>query len=316
MSFKKVAAVSSIISLFIIVLMIIFKDVKSELFTVLSIALGSTIFFAILYYSYTKEAVKEEKISTKYKYIFFAISIPILIFAVDATEESEGFVKEFVRVLLALEVFYLIFSWVFKEWKNIQKLKNEKAMAELSLLKEQINPHFFFNTLNNLYSLINKDSAAAQEYVLKLSDLMRFTIYDSEKESVLLKEEIKYLTNFIDLQTSRYHKDIDVNFVKRVENLDAKVAPLLFIILLENAFKHGVENATENAFIHVELIEKGNKINFSVKNNFETEQSSENKGFGLKNLKDRLDLLYPNRYTLTRNIENEVYSANLEILKK
>ena len=183
------------------------------------------------------------------------------------------------------------------------------------LLKNQINPHFFFNTLNNLYSLIKKDADAAQDYVLKLSDLMRFTIYDSGKESVKLKDEIDYLINFIDLQTARYHKNIDINFEKNINNSDSSIAPLLFINLLENAFKHGVEKATENAFVHINLIQDDKKISFTVKNNYDAEESSENIGIGLKNLKDRLNLLYPNKHQLCDNIEENIYSTTLEIYK-
>lgn len=313
MTLKKVTKVSITISIALIVLMVIFRHAKSELFTVLSVSLGGTIFFTLLYYLFTTEKIKENSSFTTYKYIFYAVSIPLLIFGVDATTETDGFLKNAVRILLAIEIFFLVFSWVFKEWKAIQTLKNEKTKAELSLLKEQINPHFFFNTLNNLYSLIKKDADAAQEYVLKLSDLMRFTIYDSGKDSVLLEDEINYLTNFIDLQTSRYHKDIDVSFTKNIENSGTKIAPLLLIILLENAFKHGIENATENAFIHLELTENKDKISFTVNNNFDVSQPLENKGIGLKNLKDRLILLYLNKHELTYTIKDDVYSATLEV---
>ena len=183
----------------------------------------------------------------------------------------------------------------------------------MMLLKNQINPHFFFNTLNNLYSLIKKDADAAQDYVLKLSDLMRFTIYDSGKPNVKLSDEIDYLINFIDLQTSRYHKEIDINFEKKIQNSEATIVPLLFINLLENAFKHGVEKATEDAFVHIQLIENDEKISFTVKNNYETDNTSEPKGIGLTNLKNRLNLIYPNAHRLSYNIEDDVYSATLEI---
>ncbi|WBX72505.1 sensor histidine kinase [Tenacibaculum retecalamus] len=163
---------------------------------------------------------------------------------------------------------------------------------------------------------MKKDADAAQDYVLKLSDLMRFTIYDSGKESVLLKDEISYLINFIDLQTARYHKDIDVNFEKEIENANTEIAPLLFIILLENAFKHGVEKATDNAFVHLKLIEDNNKIQFTVKNNYEAEETGKRIGIGLKNLKERLNLLYPNSHQLINNINQNIYSTTLEIYKK
>ena len=239
-----------------------------------------------------------------------------MIYGVEITRDTDGVLKNLVRITLAIIIFYLIFSWLFKYRKGIQKLKSDKLEAELMLLKNQINPHFFFNTLNNLYALIKKDPDMAQDYVLKLSDLMRFTIYDSGKENVKLKEEIDYLINFIDLQTSRYHKDIDINFEKSINNPDANIAPLLFINLLENAFKHGVEKATDNAFIHIKLVEENDKICFSISNNYEKEEALNNGGIGLKNLKDRLNLLYPEAYQLTHQIVEGTYTATLEINKK
>lgn len=313
MTHKKLFKITSVLSGIIILLMIFFRNAQSEIFTLLSLALGGVIFYAVLYYSFNTERVKFGTSNTTIKYIFFGISIPLLLYGVELTRETDGFLKETVRIALALELFYLVFSWIFKYRKSIQKLKSDKLEAELMLLKNQINPHFFFNTLNNLYALIKKDADAAQDYVLKLSDLMRFTIYDSGKEKVKLSNEIDYLINFIDLQTSRYHKEIDINFEKKIQNSDATVAPLLFINLLENAFKHGVEKATGDTFVHIELTQDDQKIHFSIKNNYETEDHSENNGIGLANLKDRLNLIYPNAHQLTQSIDNNTYTATLEI---
>ncbi|MEP4534447.1 MAG: histidine kinase [Cyclobacteriaceae bacterium] len=314
MTHKKLFKLSAILSGIIIVLMLILRNAQSEIFTVLSSALGLVIFYNLLYYLFQTEKIKFGASNLRLKYLFLGISIPLLIFAIDVTTDlNGGFLKNGARILLAIEIAYLIFYWTYEYRKSIQKLKKDKLEAELMLLKNQINPHFFFNTLNNLYSLIKKDTDAAQDYVLKLSDLMRFTIYDSGKESVKLKDEVSYLINFIDLQTARYHKDIDVNFEKTIKNSDTSVAPLLFIILLENAFKHGVERATENAFVHIKLIEDESKVSFAVKNNYDADESLENKGIGLKNLKDRLNLLYPNTHKLHNSIEENIYSATLEI---
>jgi sensor histidine kinase YesM len=317
MTHKKLFQTVTILSGIIIILMVILRNAKSEIFTVLSVSLGSIIFYTLLYYLFQTEKIKFGTTNLLLKYLFLGISIPLLIFGVDATSDSgEGFWRHALRVLLAIEIAYLIFYWVYKYKKSIEKLKKDKLEAELMLLKNQINPHFFFNTLNNLYALIKKDADAAQDYVLKLSDLMRFTIYDSGKENVQLKDEMHYLINFIDLQTARYHKDIDVNFEKSIKNSETKVAPLLFIILLENAFKHGIEKATESAFVHLKLIEDDDKISFTVKNNFDPNESFTSAGIGLKNLKDRLNLLYPNKHQLSNHIENDIYSATLELYKK
>jgi len=218
--------------------------------------------------------------------------------------------------IITLLFFYVIVSWFFKQWKNIQTLKKDKSIAELTLLKNQINPHFFFNTLNNLYSLIKNDPDTAQEYVLKLSDMMRFTIYKGKEEMVSLQEEVNYLTNFIELQTARYHKKIDVDFQQSIENSETAIPPLLFIILLENAFKHGVESLVDNAFIQIELRENHSKIIFSIKNNFDSNELSKTIGIGLKNLKNRLNLLYPNAHYFNYENDDNTYIAKLELYKK
>ncbi len=316
MTHKKLFKPAAILSGIIIALMVVLRNTQSEIFTMLSASLGLVVFYTLLFYLFQTEKIKFGASNPIVKYLFYGISIPLLIYGVEVTAGTDGFLKNAVRILLAIEIAYLIFYWIYKYRKGIQKLKNDKLEAELMLLKNQINPHFFFNTLNNLYSLIKKDADAAQDYVLKLSDLMRFTIYDSGKENVKLKDEIDYLINFIELQTARYHKEIDVNFEKTIKNSEVMVAPLLFIILLENAFKHGVEKATEEAFVHIKLIEDDNKISFNVKNNFDEEEPSGNSGIGLKNLKDRLNLLYSNSHQLSHNIKDGIYSTTLELYKK
>jgi len=218
--------------------------------------------------------------------------------------------------LLALLIGYIIFSWIFGEWRKIQRLKNEKARAELALLKNQINPHFFFNTLNNLYSLIKRDPDTAQEYVLKLSDMMRFTITGGLEETVSLQEEVKYLNDFLDLQISRYHKDIDIRFDISISDYNYRIPPLLLIILLENAFKHGVEKMVEGPFVHIRLVEHEELISFAIKNNYDADVFGVSTGIGLVNLQSRLDLLYPDdRHSLDLKRENEIFSAHLEIYK-
>lgn len=328
MTLKRRFYITSSIATIIAVLSFIFKDAQSEIPIVLNILLGGTILYILFFYLLETGILKTNWLKPFYKNILYVSIIFILIYSItlankiDDNENSFWVVNyniwlvDVLVALLASFIFYIVFSWFFERWKAIQMLKDKKTKAELSLLKNQINPHFFFNTLNNLYSLIKKDADAAQDYVLKLSDLMRFTIYDGGKESVLLKDEITYLINFIDLQTARYHKDIDVNFEKTVKNTNSEIAPLLLIILLENAFKHGVEKATENAFVQIRLIEDDNKLHFTIKNNYEVEEASKNIGIGLKNLKDRLNLLYPNKHQLFHNIEDKVYSTTLEIYKK
>jgi LytS/YehU family sensor histidine kinase len=208
--------------------------------------------------------------------------------------------------LLGLGIFWLVRQLIF-----ISTLKNEKAKAELMLLKSQVSPHFFFNMLNNLYGLVAKDAQKAQKLILKLSDMMRYSIYEGEKETVIFQEEISFLKNYIELHKMRYHKEIIVDFNCDVDK-NQKVVPLLFIILLENAFKHGVENLRKNAYIKMNLSTSQNEIRFVIENNYEKDENQS--GIGLKNLKRRLELVYPNQHVLTFSVTENVYKVQL-ILK-
>lgn len=235
----------------------------------------------------------------------------IIVFFNDTFGKLEGFV-EFIAFYFII-VFVSVAYWLFKQIRSIIRLKNEKAKTELMHLKSQVNPHFFFNMLNNLYGLVDKDSKKAQELILKLSEMMRYSIYEGDKETVLLSEEIRYLENYIELHEMRYHKAIDVQFNIELNDTNHGIMPLLFIILLENAFKHGVENLRDNAYVHINLIAKNNTIEFEIENNFDASEETHEAGIGLNNLKRRLELVYPKKHTLTLSKEATIYNAKLNI---
>ena len=222
--------------------------------------------------------------------------------------------EDFPFIIFFIPIPILIIVWIFEQWRWIQNLKSEKSQAELSLLRLQINPHFFFNTLNNLYALTIKQSEKAPEVILKLSDMMRYTIYEGEKEWVTLHDEIEYLENYIELHKIRYKKSVDIQFEKDIDT-NLQIAPLLFIILLENAFKHGIETLTENAYIHMHLKEDEAYIYFEIENNFDPKEMSNSTGIGLKNLQKRLSLLYPKKHTLVIDKTINTYKTTLKILK-
>lgn len=203
--------------------------------------------------------------------------------------------------------------WLIWQIRSLVRLKNEKAKTELLHLQSQVNPHFFFNTLNNLYGLIESDPKKAGKLVLKLSDMMRYSIYEGEKESVSIMEEIDYLKNYIELHKMRYRKKIDVQFDHHIADENLKVMPLLFIILLENAFKHGVENLREKAYVKVYLSTSESEIHFTIENNFDEEALSEEKGIGLKNLKRRLELAYPGKHSLSLSASGDIYKVLLTL---
>lgn len=239
----------------------------------------------------------------------FTMGFIIIIFN-DAFGDNEPFI--IISLLYFPLLSFLLVRWVFTQVRSIITLKNEKAKTELMHLKSQVNPHFFFNTLNNLYGLMDKDSKA-RNMVLKLSDLMRYSIYEGQKDWVTLGEELDYLKNYVELQEIRYHKKSDVQFNHQIESIEGKIMPLLFIILLENAFKHGLENLEKNAFIHINLSEHESKVNFEIENNFELQKASQEQGIGIKNLKRRLELVYPKKHSLTFDVSTDVYKVKLTL---
>lgn len=206
----------------------------------------------------------------------------------------------------------LFVLWIFEQWKWFKTLKDEKAKAELALLRSQINPHFFFNTLNNLYGLTVEKSEKAPQVVLKLSEMMRYTIYEGKKEVVSLKDELVYLKNYIALHQLRYRTIVDIDFQQSLDK-DYEITPLLFIILLENAFKHGVERKMENAYIRIQVSAKEYIVTFRIENNLESSKSETSEGIGLENLQRRLELIYPDKHTLNITMDKQTYTTVLQI---
>ncbi|GAF02194.1 putative sensor-like histidine kinase YehU [Saccharicrinis fermentans DSM 9555 = JCM 21142] len=195
-------------------------------------------------------------------------------------------------------------SWLNNE-KEKNEIKKEKLNAELSYLKSQIDPHFFFNTLNNIYSLAQLKSDKTPQIILKLSELMRYNIYEANKEKVFLKDEINYVQNFIDLQRIRLAKSVDIDYYVRGKIGDKKIEPLIFLPFIENAFKHGIDY-TNSCSIDIEISIEEQEITLLVINSTlsRKEKIAQQSGFGLRNIKKRLELLYKNQYTLDIS-ENE-----------
>ncbi|MCL6220224.1 sensor histidine kinase [Zunongwangia pacifica] len=221
----------------------------------------------------------------------------------------------FIILIYYLILLILGILWLLIQLKSIINLKNEKKKNELLHLQNQVNPHFFFNMLNNLYGVVGKDTIKAKNLILKLSDLMRYSIYRGAKNEVRIKEEISYLQSFIELNKIRYHKEIDIRFEIEVDNEDEKIMPLIFIALMENAFKHGVENLREKSFVYCHLRALKGEIIFEISNNFDKQGSNEKPGIGIKNLKRRLEIAYPNKHIFKITQKETVFTAFLKIRK-
>lgn len=208
-------------------------------------------------------------------------------------------------------------AWIgwdrYQRRHQVMRLKEEALRAELAALKNQINPHFFFNTLNNLYSLSVAGSERTPEMILVLSELMRFTIYEGKKDHVALQDEVDYLRHYIALQRIRVKGDIEVEFEVALADPWARIPPLMLMILLENAFKHGVATLTEDAYIHLVLRATEEKVFFEVCNNFDPQAAAKEPGIGMANLKRRLQLTYGRDYRLEYGVEGDCFTAYLEL---
>ncbi|MEO1216797.1 MAG: histidine kinase [Bacteroidota bacterium] len=212
-------------------------------------------------------------------------------------------------MLLPLPFFGVL--WGYEQWRWLKILQADKTRAELTLLKNQIDPHFFFNTLNNLYGLTVEKSDQAPDMILKLSDIMRYTIYEGRADYVALEDEVTYLEDYIELHKIRYQKKVYISFQKDLQ-YPHQIAPLLLIVPLENAFKHGVESLAQDAFIEMEIKTSLKGIFFQIRNNYEPNQK-EGEGIGLNNLRKRLSLIYPDKHNLSISKEAGVHIVSLEI---
>ena len=187
-------------------------------------------------------------------------------------------------------------KWQRNEEERLEA-ENARVDAELKNLRSQINPHFLLNTLNNIYALTAIDTNRAQDAIQQLSKMLRHMLYDNQEAEVVLEDEIQFLDNYVNLMKIRLSKSVEVKFEKNVEDPRVKVAPLLFVSLVENAFKHGV-SPTEPSFIHIKMTQKGKELIFMIKNSNHPKngQDRSGHGIGLQQVQRRLDLAYAGRY--------------------
>lgn len=192
----------------------------------------------------------------------------------------------------------------------------EQRENELRHLKAQLNPHFLFNTLNNLYGLSVAESKKLPDLMLKLSDLLRYSLYDTAQQYVALQKEIDYLTNYVELERIRLSNNSNIELIVDGDTTEQYVAPLLMIVFIENAFKHFSAPKGQVAFVHVRLSVKGNELHLNVKNSidpgFVPVPSTKRKGgLGLENARQRLNLIYPGQYRLKINKNTDTFETDL-----
>ena len=212
---------------------------------------------------------------------------------------------------------------ILREWLvslemnlKLKEVQKQKVEAELSALKAQVNPHFLFNTLNNIYALCLDKSDKTADLRLQLADLMSYTLYGCADEQVLVSKEIKFIKNYIDLERIRLNDKVIINVDIRGQYTDVRIAPLLFIPFIENAFKHRVNQRPLNPYISILFdFSHANQIHFTIENNKPKiiETIEKTGGIGITNVTKRLDLLYPNRYSLDIVNLIDIYKVNLNI---
>lgn len=229
---------------------------------------------------------------------------------------------------LDLFYFFLIY-WVMstllkfsKAWfvlaetrQKLVELQSAKLQAELDGLRSQINPHFLFNALNNIYALALDNEKQTPIAILKLSEVLRYILYESNTSRVLLSKEIKYIQDYIEIQKIRLESYSTIDFFVKGEMKNIKIAPLLLIPFVENSFKHGVKNDKNEPIFKINLTTTSNSIIFKIKNKkaVKDDLKIESKGIGLENVKRRLDLIYPNEHHLAINNEEGVFEVVLKI---
>ncbi len=220
---------------------------------------------------------------------------------------------------LAWLLFWIALLLAFMVWqgrhhrRQLAALSDAHTRMELNLLRSHINPHFFFNTLHNLHGLSLENTGKAPQMILRLAEVMRYTIYQGKKEYVTLGEEIAHIEDYIALHQMRLHRQCDIQFDYHTADPSLPIAPLLLITLVENAFKHGIETLIEKPFIHIWLEASGVNINFEAHNNFDRKSEDAGKGMGLANLRRRLELAYPGAHRMEIREKEEVFQVFLQL---
>ncbi len=257
-------------------------------------------------------------------FLLIVILSPLLVIILERREINDwhSFFDQYFTTLFSLVLVFIILSALTRAIQNWfanalqrENLEKQSMRAELAYLKSQINPHFLFNTLNNIYTLAYIQSPATPEAIMRLSSLMRYMLYESNANTVSLEREINYLKDFIELQQLRFkvNEIVNLEIIGGTEN--ANVAPLLFVHIIENAYKHSPANLQAgDIVVRVEVNE--NRLIFKAKNPVAKQSQKpmdEPGGFGLENVKKRLNLLYPNDHSFQVNTSHDQFEVVMSV---
>ncbi len=204
--------------------------------------------------------------------------------------------------------------WYVKEQRNLQ-LQKENIESQLEILKAQVHPHFLFNTLNNIYSYAQNTSPDAAKMISGLSDILRFMLYESDQKMVALSKELKMLQDYINLEKVRYGNKLELHIDLPEKTDGLYIAPLLLLPFVENSFKHGASNVLEQPWINLKIDIRDNQLRMKLLNgkSEHKKQEADHSGIGIKNVKKRLELLYPGKYELNITEDEDVFIVNLKL---
>lgn len=268
----------------------------------------------------------------RYGFYFATVIVTIVLFSLNeelvieqilapGSERSEWSMRGLYFALFRSTMIILIFSsykllWDYQsKLTKIKTLEKEKVESELKFLKSQVNPHVLFNNLNNIYSLALEKSPQVPEMILKLSQMMRYMLYDCNEQFVPLEKEINYLQDFIELQKLRLEENAMVNFSIEGDPENKKIAPLLLITFIENSFKHSMDTTDKPVEIIIRLELSDHTLKFHTANTYtpDAENDLNTEGIGLKNVKKRLELIYGDQHELNIYPENHYYHVTLDL---
>ena len=264
---------------------------------------------------------KENKTLGVFLFLLNAFLFALIAVSIIFQLSSEPFQFDKLLNIFGAMILALLFSSTLKVTKDGFIRRQEIKNAELQLLKAQLNPHFLFNTLNNLYGLSVLKSDILPELMLKLSDLLRYSLYETREQYVSLDKEIQYLENYVALEKIRLEDKTEITFEVSDKIHNTNIPPMLLIVFVENAFKHLSTFYDEKNKVHISIASNENHIAFTCINSVDKTKKEEDleksrSGIGLENAKKRLDLIYPSSYDLTIEDNNETYSVQLKLITK
>lgn len=223
-----------------------------------------------------------------------------------------GFTLNYMIVQLSGVSFLAYFIHSAKQNEQLKIVREQQLISELIYLKAQLQPHFFFNTLNNIYSLALKQAKETAPLVAKLAEMMRYILYKADEEFVLLQEEVAFIRNYVEVEHIRYRSAITIDFEVQGIDDESKISPLLLLPFVENAFKHGVQEEEKEGFVSIILCKVKDELTLEVNNSISKIKENTG-GIGLINVKKRLAILYPEKHKLEIQNNGEIYQVSLTL---